>query len=96
MAKYYFKDESSEMCYDLEGIKDIIASEGLKEMEVFEAVRSVGEGLFWCKVHCFAAEKSEAECGKSCKEYEPRNGKSGICKNQGYCYNWGEKVLIKL
>lgn len=95
MSKFYFYNEDDEFTTDLEGVKDMMADDKLKEREVFEAKRMTGEGIFWCKVHYEVGEVGEG-CGKSCDEYKPRNGKSGRCVHSGYCYTPAKKVLIKL
>lgn len=91
----YFEDIGSETCYDLEGIKDVIACNGNTEQEVYESRRITGEGFFYCKHFGEVGETGEG-CGKSCKAYMPRNGKSGRCIHSGYCYEPTKKVLIKL
>jgi len=96
MPKMYFYVEDGEYSYDLESIEDMIRCDELTEKEVFEAGRMVGEGFSWCKYHGEVIMKGEGICGKSCKEYDPRNGKSGACKKLGYCYTPIKKVLIKL
>lgn len=93
MKKYFY---NSEFCYDLDHIKDAIHLDGLTEAKVFEAYRITGEGLAWCNELSEVLEKSEGGCGKMCNFYKPRNGKSGICSHQGYCYTQGKEVLIKI
>ena len=95
--KKYFYEEEGEACYPLESIKDMIASDGLKEREVWIAKRVTGEGWAWCNMNCSPIERGDGNCGGIvCKDYKPRNGISGICKHQGYCYEPIEKVLIKI
>jgi len=56
---------------------------------VTEAVRVTGEGFFYCKKYNAAGITADSGCGKLCEFYEPRNGKSGICKYWGYTYEEG-------
>ncbi len=93
MKRYFY---NSELCYDLDSIKDMIESDGLKEAKVFEAERITSEGMAWCTELGEVLDKSYGGCGKQCKHYKPRNGKSGICSHQGYCYTEGKEVLIKI
>ena len=98
MAKYYFLEEDSDDgCWDLEGIKDIIEHQlGLKEKEVYEAKMIKGLGFFYCSKFGEVGETSEGGCGKVCKEYKPRNGKSGRCVHSKNCYEPDKKVLITI
>lgn len=93
--KMYFYEADSTTCTTLEFIKDMIYDNDLTEKEVYKAVRSVGEGLMYCTQYGEVGEVGQG-CGKTCKYYEPRNGKNGRCRFSGYCYSHGEKVLIKL
>ena len=78
MKKYYFRDDD-ELCYTIEGHKDIMRFNEEKEIEVFEAKIDRGLGYFYCHEYGEVGESGES-CGKQCDGYSPRNGKSGICK----------------
>lgn len=91
----YFYNYGDSHCIDLESIKERIDDDGLKEREVYLAEKSVGEGFFYCKKFGEVGESGEG-CGNQCKEYKPRNGKSGRCTYSGHAYNYGEKTLIKI
>lgn len=71
--------------YTLNDIRDIMASDGIKELKVFSAKRETGVDYFFCKEVGEIGETGE--CGKGCQDYKPRNKKSGICKHYGYCYS---------
>jgi hypothetical protein len=96
MGKYYFYEQDDWECTTIEFIKDMISANGLIEKEVYKANRMIGQGVFFCTKHRECGEVGES-CGiNKCDDYKPRNGKSGKCKNSGYCYEVGEKILIKI
>ena len=76
--KFYFSKDNSEFCYPLDYFDD---GDVLNLAEVDR-----DKSHFFCKAYGEPYEKEEDSCGKSCLEYVPRNGKSGMCKNQGRCY----------
>lgn len=97
MSTKYFYELEGEMCYPLDAIKDMIRFDGLKEKEVWSAKRITGESFAWCIENGCPIERGDGNCGMMvCEDYKPRNGKNGICKHQGYCYEATEKILIKL
>lgn len=91
MAKKYFNDYN-ECCYTLQYHLEYMKENGIKEMKVYEAKAEWSSGMFFCKEVYEVGES--VECGRSCKDYKPRNGKSGICKNHGYTYEQTDKVKI--
>ena len=94
--KYYFKNEDTDICYTKEHFLDEMKENGLTEMEVMEAVplKSHETEYIWCKAIGEAGDRGY--CGRMCKSYSPRNGKSGMCKYQGKFYHHGEKLTLKL
>jgi hypothetical protein len=76
---YYFASRYDEFCYPLSYFKELL--EQRDEMKLIKAVRSDMPGFFWCNFYDFLGDKSEDICGKLCKGYAPRNGKSGCCKH---------------
>ena len=76
--------------------------EDMKQAEIegitlYLAERETGVTHFYCRELGFVGEKSEGGCGRECKSYAPRNGKSGACKHIGYTYdNTGRMFLLKL
>lgn len=92
--KYYFETEDSEICYTKEHFVEVMKEESLTEIEVIEAKRTKDNEYFWCTYFGEVGEKGY--CGKACKEYTPRNGKSGNCKHNGSLYEKGEKTILKL
>jgi hypothetical protein len=94
-TKLYFKEIDSEMCYSLEHHIEEARIEGRKQIELFEAVTEKIEQTFWCKE--LLSLGWQGDCGKQCKKYNPRNGKSGMCKHRSNTlYSHGEKVTIKI
>lgn len=92
MANKYFMEKDSEgMVYDLEYWKDAVDVEE-REIILEEMNVEYGNKLFWCSEHEFAGEVGE-DCGTSCKEYEPRNGKSGRCRHSKNTYEPTGKVF---
>lgn len=91
----YFLEKESELCHSLDTIKDMIRREGLKEKDVFTAVQERNTGMFWCLFFGEIGFSNES-CGKQCKEYRPRNGKSGICCDHRTPYSHGEKITISI
>jgi len=66
----------------------------LKEMKVFKAIREKDSGFMFCRYYNEVGEIGE--CGRSCKNYKPRNKIKGICKHYSFVYEPGKLVLIKL
>lgn len=95
--EFYFKDEDSEICYTKDHFEDVMRFDKVTEMEVVEAIPDKIDGIFWCKAIAFCGDNSSDTCGKQCKHYAPRNGKSGCCKHYTTrIYTWGDKVTLKL
>jgi len=94
--KMYFETDQSEFCYPLEHIKDIMRSNRVKSMDVFEAVPERNTGMFWCVHFAEIGESGNGTCGKVCKSYIPRNGKSGRCVHHATPYTKGNKVTITI
>lgn len=90
MAKKYFRDDEGEYCFTIDSIKEQMISEGISELEVFEAERTTDINYFFCKEFLEVGEKNEG-CGKECSSYIPNNGKNGRCKHYGYLYEPTDK-----
>ena len=93
MSKYYFYNKGDEFCEPLDLIRERIEDDELTQKTVFTAKRVTGEGHFFCKKYQEVGEVGEG-CGKTCKDYKPRNGKNGRCVHSGYCYVPDQEVLI--
>lgn len=86
--KLYFSDFDEEFANTIPVIIEEMKERGLSEINVSEAIRELGTDYFFCKAVGEVGMRGEAyePCGKECKLYEPRNGKSGCCKHRGFCY----------
>jgi len=93
-AKNYFKDIDSEYCFPKQYWLDCMKENDLKEMTVIEAVPIRDSDYFFCRAVDEMGEKGS--CGKICPDYEPRNGKSGICKHKGFVYEPTDEVKLTL
>lgn len=88
MPKYYFETEESEKAYTL----DYFLARLQRPFTLFESIPAKVEGFFYCK---WSEEVGkEGYCGRMCEGYDPRNGKSGICKHKGGLYEPGKAVLF--
>lgn len=86
--KLYFENEDSEVCYPLRFHIENAKEEGLKEIELFEAIPdTTNKDFIWCSELETTGEKSE--CNKTCPYYSaPEKGR--ICKKRGKLMEWGE------
>ena len=97
--QYYFKHSDSEICKTVVYFYRYMEQNNLTEIEVFKAEPEIiGGGVFWCKEHLFCGDGTTETCGKSnCKDYEPRNKISGVCKHHTHrLYTHGDKITLKL
>jgi hypothetical protein len=98
MSKYYFikEEEGAEMefCYPLDVILKGMIEDENSTLTIYQAKRITGEDYFFCKEFQEITEKDGETCGANCSEYKPRNGKGGICKSWGYCYEPVGDALI--
>ena len=92
--KYYFQEDETR-CYLLKYHLDYMKENDIKEMVVYEAIRETEIGLFYCTFFNETGEVGEG-CGKECKEYKPRNGKSGRCCYSGHFYKQGKEKTLTL
>jgi hypothetical protein len=88
--KYYFAEDEPEVCYTLEDHRESMEINDLEELKLFEAKTQKVDGFMWCRAIDDVGETGE--CGKQCEHYEPKNGKSGMCRNQGKLYEATNKV----
>lgn len=89
MKKFYFETEESEIAYTLEYFDETL----VRPFTIFEAVPEKVEGFFFCKAVFECAE--EGQCGKTCEDYSPKNGKSGICRHKGRLFAPGMAVTFR-
>ena len=95
MPFYFCPIITPEYCYEKKVIQEMLKAEGIEQAECFKAKPIIGQGLFWCDFHAEPGTVEDSDCGNTCFEYKPRNGKNGRCVYSGYCYEPGEKIKIK-
>jgi hypothetical protein len=92
--KLYFENEDSEICYPLSYHIENAKEEGLKEIELFEAIPdTINKDIIWCSELETTGEKSD--CNKTCPYYE-KPEKGHICKLRGRLMEWGVKVKFNV
>jgi hypothetical protein len=97
MKLYFSNITSEERCYPLDYIKQKAKEEGVRQIEVREAEREINSDAFYCSKEDEIMGKGFGYCGKECKFYQPRNGKSGICRHNKQVYTPKKEVkIIKL
>ena len=77
----YSADDPYQVFEEIEGDYD---EQEMIDMIIVEMVVSRKSGMRWCMEDNIFIEYY-GHCGLNCEDYEPRNGKSGICKHQ----SWG-------
>jgi len=104
MKRYFFADNNlsttddydDDYCYPESVFQAYMEEYNLTEIKVFLAVKdTIFTDYFWCKALADFGAKGEGTCGKVCKDYKPRNGKSGICCHYGFTYERGEELILK-
>jgi hypothetical protein len=69
----------------------------LSEIEVYKAIKEKINGIFWCTKYKFCGDGTQDYCGKQCRDYSPRNGKSGRCRfHTNDLYIPGDKITLIL
>jgi hypothetical protein len=93
--KLYFRNIDDELCRPLSSHLEIAKAEGLSEISLYETEKDYIDGLFWCGAVDSYGE--DGDCGRKCIDYDPRNGKSGICKHKSKAfYEPAELVTFKI
>ncbi len=85
ITRFFFRDDD-DTCYTLQSQIDYMIDNFINEMDLWLAERETNVPYFFCKHFGECGDKSESGCGKLCEGYNPRNGKSGVCKHYGYTY----------
>lgn len=89
--KLYFLNEDANICYPLQYHIDNAKEEGLKEIELFEAIPdTVNTDMVWCSEYVNTMERSE--CNKDCPQFHcsKASPKSRRCDFRGKLYMWGD------
>ncbi len=76
--KYYYSNEGCDYVCILDEFKEIMLEGDEEEIELEEMKRDYG-GEMYCGNNERFIERGD--CGRHCPMYEPRNGKSGRCRN---------------
>jgi hypothetical protein len=93
MSKYYFESELHEFCSPLSYFLDKAKENGDATVELFEAVPCRVPIIGWCNEYETIVESED--CGKTCEQYSPKNGKSGMCKHKSLTlFECGKKVKV--
>lgn len=96
VPKVFFSDSHEESCFTLNYYIELI-QEGMYEEIILDGAQIVkGEDEpFWCNEVHEPAESTIGCCGNICEWYDPRNGKSGRCKQHRNCYEYsGRKFKL--
>ena len=91
-TRFFFRQDDAS-CYKLDAHIDYMLFNGITQMDLWLAEREMNAPYFFCKHFGEVGEKSEGGCGKICKGYEARNGKSGTCIYYGYTYEQTERCF---
>jgi hypothetical protein len=89
-SRFFFRKDDA-TCYKLDAHIDYMLFHGINDMDLFLAKRETNAPYFFCKHFGEVGDKSESLCGKFCKGYQARNGKSGACKHYGFTYEQTDK-----
>ena len=94
MKQYFIKDDL--FSKSKEQVITYMKKNHISELTVFEAEKIRVEQFFYCKLFGMS-ERDGMTCGaRLCKKYDPRNGKSGCCKNIGSLFDYGKEVIFKI
>ena len=92
--KLYFKNEDEDMCYPLQDHIKYAIQEGLKEIELIEAIPDTKNKKFvWCIFLGQIIEKST--CNKKCIYYS-RPDKGYKCEEKGKLMTFGKKIRVSI
>ena len=90
----YYEFADDELCWTAQHFIEYMKEHSIKEMSVYVAKKIKVSGFFWCNEIEFVGSKIDSDCGKFCKNYDPRNGKSGCCKHYTTTlYECSDKVV---
>jgi len=100
-SKLYFSELDDERAYTRNALIEKMKEDGISELKIYKAKPEKISGVFFCtEVQEFAdvSDPFDNPCGKQCKDYSPRNGKSGRCRfHNQYSYTPSdESITIKL
>lgn len=88
--KLYFLNEDANLCYPLDYFLSDAKEDGLKEIELMEAIPDKRKDFIWCTNFVEVVEANL--CKKAeCSYYQSRSGR-GVCSYRGSLYTHGDKV----
>lgn len=92
MKRFYFQNEDDERCYPLSHFKE--------DDIIHLAIPDKNDDYFWCRAVKEvginrASTYNISICGNICPDYDPKNGKSGMCRHKGFCYTSSKEKFIK-
>lgn len=90
MKRYFSK--LNESCYPLRHYKALMIEENCDTLELTEAKIDPSSGYYFCVEYLEIGEVGEG-CGKSCKDYKPRNEKNGRCRHHRHTYYETDKKI---
>ncbi len=92
MAEFYFNksDHEAQTAKTLTSWKEWMKDNGVKTMQVVNAVMEIGSEFFYC-THFQEIGEVGGCCGKQCSGYKPRNGKNGRCRFSNNPYTSGDQ-----
>ena len=100
--KWYFVDIDSphigsfdeNYCYTEEYIREVMEEDEIDELTVLVAMPEKDAESFYCIEYDTVEIKEQTECGRHCKGYSPRNGKSGICRWNRRVWTYSEEKVV--
>lgn len=95
MEKKYFASVDDTICTELKYHLISAKAEGLKEIELIEAVLDTdNKDYIWCLYDGEVTEISDC-CKTFCAHYESKSN-DGICNRRGNLYTYGESVKFEV
>ena len=79
--KLYFCESVDDCSWTKDQFIDWMKENHVGELTLTEVKREIKSDYFYCRANDSCGERGDGECGRLCIDYEPRNGKSGICKH---------------
>ena len=77
----------------IDNIISFMKDNDIKSMKVSLGKVIRNSDYFFCLAD-FEVYSRGTNCGKQCPYYEPRNGKSGICKSYGYTFEPAKDYIL--
>ncbi len=91
--RFFFRDDDP-FCFKLAAHIGYMRLNQIAEMKLWLAQRETKVAHFFCRA--FGEVGERFQCGKWCKHYTPKNGKSGACNYFGYTYEQTDRCFTLL